>query len=205
MALVQEKQQFLEGNYTYADYLEWDEDFRAEIIGGKVYMMSPPLTVHQWVSGELFFQIKSFLKGKPCKVFAAPFGVRLFPKEDHSDNTVVEPDIVVICDSSKVDERGCNGAPDLVIEILSPSTTRKDRLVKFNQYLDAGVREYWIVDPDAASVEVYILDQGRFMASAYGIVDPEDPLAKYTSDKAPVSVLPGLEIDLKTVFPHPPD
>jgi hypothetical protein len=89
----------------------------------------------------------------------------------------------------------------MVIEILSPSTTRMDRLVKFNHYLDAGVREYWIVDPDAASVQVYILDEGKFIASAYGITDPKDKLAAYTSDQAPVSVLSGLVIDLKTVFP----
>jgi Uma2 family endonuclease len=134
-------------------------------------------------------------------VFTAPFGVRLYPKDDRSDDMVVEPDIVVVCDFSKLDERGCNGAPDMVIEILSPSTAQKDRFLKFNRYLEAGVREYWIVDPDAPSVQVYTLDRGRFIAGAYGIVDPEDEPAEYTSDKAPVSVLPGLEIDLKTIFP----
>ncbi|MDR0709113.1 MAG: Uma2 family endonuclease [Spirochaetaceae bacterium] len=188
-------------HYTYADYLEWDEDFRAEIIGGRVFMMAPPLTVHQRVCGVLFNKIYNYLEGKPCEAFIAPFGVRLYPEEDHSDDTVVEPDIVVVCDSSKVDERGYNGAPDLVIEVLSPSTAQKDRLFKFRHYLKAGVREYWIVDPDTASVQVHVLDQGRFMTDAYGIIDPEDELAKYTSDRAPVSVLPGLEIDLKTVFP----
>jgi Uma2 family endonuclease len=100
----------------------------------------------------------------------------------------------------KVDEKGCNGAPDLVIEVLSPSTAQKDRLFKFHPYLKAGVREYWIADPDTASVQIHILDRGRFVTNAYGIVNPEDALAKYTSDRAPVSVLPGLKIDLKTVF-----
>jgi Uma2 family endonuclease len=121
MPLTQEKQ-----SYTYADYLEWDENVRAEIINGKIYMMSPPLTMHQRISMRLSTQIANFLKGKPCEVFAAPFGVRLFPKEDKTDDTVVEPDIAVVCDSSKLDERGCNGAPDLVIEIISPSTVSHD-------------------------------------------------------------------------------
>jgi Uma2 family endonuclease len=190
--------------YTYADYREWGEDFRAEIIGGTVFMMSPPLTSHQRVCGELFFQIKSFLKGKPCEVFIAPFGVRLYPQDDQSDDTVVEPDIAVVCDSSKIDKRGCNGAPDLVIEVLSPSTAQKDWLLKFHHYRKAGVREYWIVDPDSALVQVYTLEQGQFVANAYGLADPEDELAKYTSDQAPVAVLPGLIIDLKTVFPSLP-
>jgi Uma2 family endonuclease len=198
MPLVREKD-----TYTYADYLEWGEDLRAEIIGGQVYMMSTPLTVHQRISGELFFLLKSFLRGKPCEVFAAPFGVRLFPQADLGDDTVVEPDIVVVCDPSKLDERGCNGPPDLIIEILSPSTAQRDRLIKFNRYLEAGVREYWIVDPDTRSVQVHILDHGRFTTSAYGIVAAEDKDAVYISDKAPAAVLPGLAVDLKTIFSFP--
>ncbi|GHV81278.1 hypothetical protein AGMMS49944_30690 [Spirochaetia bacterium] len=196
MPLIQEKER-----YTYADCLEWDEDFRAEIINGVVYAMSPPLTAHQIVSMNLSIEFGSYLRGKPCRVFAGPFGVRLSPKEDLSDNTVLEPDLVVVCDSSKIDKRGCNGAPDLIIEILSPSNSRRDTLVKFNLYLDAGVREYWIVNPETQSVQVHILDQGRYITTAYGIGDPEDPYREYTSDIVPVSVLPGLTIDLKTIFP----
>jgi Uma2 family endonuclease len=195
MGLIQENQY-----YSYADYLEWDESVRAEIINGNVYMMSPPTRFHQGISGALFNRIYSFLEGKSCKVYAAPFGVRLFPEKDLSDDTVVEPDITVVCDSSKLDERGCNGAPDMIIEILSPSTEFRDRLIKFNNYLKAEVREYWIVDPDTRSVQAHILDRGRYVTSGYGVIDPSDPDSRYVSDMAPVSVLPGLVIDLKTVF-----
>ncbi|GHV16925.1 hypothetical protein FACS189493_3630 [Spirochaetia bacterium] len=187
-------------HYTYADYLEWDEDFRAEIINGEVYAMSPPLTVHQRIVRKLTIKIGTWLEGKTCELFPAPFGVRLSPKEDYSDDTVLEPDLVVICDSAKIDERGCNGAPDLVIEILSPSNTNRDTLVKLNLYLDAGVREYWIVDPKNQYVQIYTLDQGRYFMTAYGICDPNDPLSRFTQDIAPVGVLPGLTIDLKTIF-----
>jgi Uma2 family endonuclease len=127
------------------------------------------------------------LKGKPCKVYAAPFSVRLFPAADLSDDTVVEPDIVVVCDSRKLDDRGCNGAPDLIIEILSPSTTRHDKILKFRKYREAGVREYWVLSPEEKNFVVYILKNGEYAASAY-------------DDTVPVAVLPGCEIDLKTVF-----
>jgi Uma2 family endonuclease len=180
-------------DYTYADVLEWSEDFRAEIIEGELFMMSPPVRKHQGISGGLYLQIATFLKGKPCKVYAAPFGVRLYPRKDHRDKTVLEPDISVICDSSKLDDRGCNGAPDLIIEILSPSTKSKDTVRKFNLYLDAGVREYWIVDPDTETVQVYVLENGRYADTFYGI-KPEDP------DTIAVTVLPGCVIDLKEVF-----
>jgi Uma2 family endonuclease len=163
-------------------------------------MMAPPVTRHQRVSGELFFYLKSYLTGKPCEVFAAPFGVRLFPEKDHSDDTVVEPDILVVCDPSKIDERGCNGAPDLIIEILSPSTICKDRIFKFNKYLEAGVREYWIVDPDAKMVQVFILEKDRYITTGYRVFNADDPESKLMSDMAPVTVLPGCTIDLKTVF-----
>jgi Uma2 family endonuclease len=137
--------------YTYADVLEWDEDVRAEIIDGGLYMMTsdaeasnksflaangpkvrmaPPARVHQMVLMELARQLGNFLQGKSCEVYPAPFGVRLFPKDDQSDDTFVEPDIVVVCDSSKLDDKGCNGAPDLAVEILSSSTARYDRVVK---------------------------------------------------------------------------
>jgi Uma2 family endonuclease len=187
-------------HYTYTDYLEWDEDVRAEIIDGAVYAMSPPATYHQMISMSLATKIANFLEGKSCKVFAAPFGVRLSPKEDRSDDIVVEPDIAVICDVSKLDERGCNGAPDLIIEILSPATAQKDRFFKFNKYLEAEVREYWIVDPETKMIQIHLLDHGRYITSVYGICDPDDENQKYVSDLAPVSILPGLIIDLKQIF-----
>jgi Uma2 family endonuclease len=186
--------------YTYADYLEWDDDVRAELIYGTVYMMSPPLTVHQRILSRLHLKLASFLEGKTCEVFVAPFGVRLFPKEDLSDDTVVEPDIVVICDPSKIDERGCNGAPDLVIEILSPSNHRHDRLRKFNLYLDAKVREYWVVSPETKEVEVHVFENGRYFTRIYGIIEPDDKEKEMLPEVIPVSVLPGLEIDVKDVF-----
>jgi Uma2 family endonuclease len=178
-----------ERQYAYTDLLEWDEDVRAELHDGKVVMMPPPFRVHQGIMIELVLQLGNFLKGKKCKVYAAPFGVRLFPKKDRSDDTVFEPDIVVICDKEKLDERGCNGAPDLVIEITSPSTARYDRIYKLRKYEQAGVREYWIVDPETKSVQVFILETGRFVASGFD-----------ETEKATVSVLEGCEIDLQAVF-----
>jgi Uma2 family endonuclease len=171
--------------YTYADFLEWDEDVRAEIIDGTLYMMAPPSRFHQSISMELSTQLHNYLKGKPCQVYAAPFGVRLFPRADQSDDTVVEPDIVVVCDPSKLDDRGCNGAPDLIIEISSPSTARYDKIVKFHKYLAAGVREYWIVDPEERIIQVHILKNGHYTIDMYD-----------ETDKVPVTVLPGCVIDL---------
>jgi Uma2 family endonuclease len=186
MALPKEKERPV---YTYADMCEWDEDFRAEIIDGELYMMATPMRLHQDISGELFGQLRDFLKGKSCKVYTAPFGVRLFPRADQSDDTVVEPDITVVCDPSKLDEYGCNGAPDLIIEILSPSTARYDRVLKFRKYLEAGVREYWIVYPDEKTVDVHILDNDRYVTTTYD-----------GTDEAPVSALAGCVITLKDVF-----
>ena len=193
-------EQVREKSYTYADYLEWDEDVRAEIISGVVYMMSPPLTLHQRISMRLSQRIAQFLEGKTCEVFAAPFGVRLFPLEDKSDDTVVEPDIVVVCDPSKIDERGCNGPPDLLVEILSPSNHRMERLLKFDLYLKAKVREYWVVYPEERAVDVHILEQGRYFTLAYGVNDIDAKEDERVVEIIPVATLPGLEIDLKDIF-----
>jgi Uma2 family endonuclease len=173
--------------YTYADYLEWDEDERYEIIDGEAYMMAAPSRIHQEISGNLYYALRSFLEDKPCKVYSAPFSVRLFPQEDGSDDTVVEPDITVVCDPSKLDDQGCNGAPDFVIEIISPSTARQDRIVKFNKYREAGVREYWIADPEEKVVSAYLLKDGHYIAVNYDVT-------------APVTILPGCMIDLTTIF-----
>ena len=187
-------------HYTYADLLELEDDIRAEIINGVLYMMSPPLTIHQEVSGRLYFEFASFLKGKPCRVFYAPFGVRLFPKEDLSDDTLVEPDIVVVCDSDKIDERGCNGPPDLVIEIVSPSNSRRDRLLKFDLYLKAKVREYWVVHPDYKEIDVNILNGDRYTTETYAINGPDTKEDEKAEEIIPVNVLPGLQIDVKNIF-----
>ena len=186
MALIQEKE---DEYYTYADYLEWDEDPLTELYDGKVVMMSPPLSRHQKVSMELSYQIRSFLEGKPCKVFAAPFGVRLFPKKDKRDDTIFLPDITVVCDEKKLDKNGCNGAPDLIIEIISPSSAKYDRIYKLRKYQQAGVKEYWIVDPEIKSVIVLILENGQYITAAYD-----------ETEKIPVTVLKGCEINLQAIF-----
>jgi Uma2 family endonuclease len=174
--------------YTYADYCEWDDDERWELIEGVPYAMSPaPTQYHQEINGELYRQIANFLVGKSCKVFLAPFDVRLNAAEE--DNTVLQPDILVVCDHSKLDGKSCNGAPDLVIEILSPSTANRDRLDKFNAYLRAGVREYWIVDPFTKTVQICILH-----SSFYGVTVHKE------HEVVPVSVLNGCTIDLGEIF-----
>ena len=177
--------------YTYADVLEWDESIRAEIIDGDLYMMAPPDTSHQDISREIFVRFCNFLKGKTCRAYSAPFGVRLFPKKNLSDDTFVEPDIIVVCDKNKIDKRGCNGAPDLIIEVLSPSTARHDQMVKFRLYQKAGVREYWIVDGENRVLYVHILENGNYVTTVYD-----------ETEEVPVSVLPGCIIPLKEVFPE---
>lgn len=183
-------------NYTYEDLLSWDEAVRYELYDGIPVVMFSPSDEHQEILGELYWQIKSYLRGKKCRAFFAPLDVRLFEQPgDSPENvkTVVQPDLMVVCDPDKIDRRGIRGAPDLVIEITSPSTQRYDRLLKFNRYMRAGVPEYWIVDPDTRSVWVNILEDGVYHTAAV-----------YTADSAavvPVSVLEGCAIDLSTVFP----
>ena len=176
--------------YTYADYAKWPDDGkRYELIDGLDYeMLAAPATAHQRVSSNLHGQLWQFLKGKPCEVFHAPFDVCLFAKGD-KDHTVVQPDILVVCDSAKLDGKRCNGAPDMVIEITSTSTASRDRVLKFNQYLKAGVREYWIVDPDNKTVSVHILKDGEYLARAYA-----------ETDTVPVHVLEDCTISLPDVF-----
>jgi len=178
--------------YTYADYLTWNDGGRYELIDGDVYMMSPsPSPAHQKISVGLCNQLYNYLKDKTCDVFAAPFDVRL--NADTEDDTVVQPDISVICDPIKIDARGCNGAPDMVVEILSPTTARRDLVAKFNKYLAAGVREYWIVFPDTRNVMVHLLQYRQYVSHSY--VD---------TDIINVSVLDGCQIIMAEVFPPAP-
>ena len=180
--------------FTYSDYLSRDDSQRWEIIYGEAYNMSPaPDTIHQLISMELAFQLKSQLKEKSCQVIAAPFDVRLpieNQKEDDIEN-VVQPDILVVCDPGKLDEKGCLDAPDLIIEILSPSTYRKDRMEKFFLYEQQGVKEYWLVSPGEKIVEVFILGKDE----KYG-----RPNLYCESDTVQVNVLKGIKIDLSSVF-----
>jgi Uma2 family endonuclease len=136
--------------YTYSDYTKWEEDFRCELIGGVVYMMASPSEWHQDVVGDIFSQLKMSLKGKKCKPMVAPFDVRLFPRKDWSDDTIVQPDVIVVCDKSKLDGKACVGAPDVVFEVLSDSTKVMDLRVKKELYKSAGVKEYWVVAKDYA-------------------------------------------------------
>lgn len=179
--------------YTFADVLAWDESERAELIDGEPVLLATPLREHQRVSGEIFAQIHSFLKGRPCQVYHAPFSVRPFARKDDRPedvDTVLEPDITVVCDPEKLDKYGCRGAPDWIVEILSDSTQRHDRFVKYRLYEQAGVREYWIVDPEKQTVQVFRLEEGRYAA-----VDFQSAEGRVSS-----GVLEGLEIDLSAVF-----
>jgi Uma2 family endonuclease len=187
----------LTGTYNYADYLTWQWTEMAELINGKIFKMSPaPNTAHQRVSRELSLQIGNFLKRKTCQVFIAPFDVRLpvssTKKRNQDITTVVQPDLCVVCDPSKIDEKGCLGAPDWIIEILSPHTSSKDLRQKFEVYEQSGVREYWVVHPAEQTVLVYILNSiGKYE----GVLKPyirEDKLSPVT--------LPGLTVDLEEVF-----
>jgi len=182
--------------YTYADYITWLDDKRRELINGFIHLMSGPIRRHARVSLELSVRIKLFIemqKGK-CHVYHAPFDVRLplhgSMNDDHIYD-VVQPDICVICDLTKLDERGCIGAPDLIVEVLSPSTLKYDWNYKFNLYEAAGVREYWIVDPKTKTANVFILQpEGKYdLGTVYD-----------STQKAPVSVLEGLDIDLNEIF-----
>lgn len=180
-------------SYTFADYLTWDSGQRIELIDGEALLMAPPSTAHQLISMELARQLANFLEGKRCKVLPAPFAVRLFEQADERPEevqTVVEPDLSVVCDSAKLDSRGCKGAPDLVVEVLSPSTQRHDRLVKLNLYQRAGVREYWLVSPEERTVQVLLLQNGLLLPhELYG-----------AQDVAKVNILDGCFIELNKVF-----
>ena len=155
--------------YTEADYDNLPDDVRAELIDGQFYYMSAPNRIHQTILGELFTIVNTYIKtkGGSCRVYPAPFAVKLFEDRD----TIVEPDISVICDRDKLTDKGCSGAPDWIIEIISPSNPGHDYIRKLNLYADAGVREYWIVDPTVKEVAVYHLENGTFRAQAYTFQD----------------------------------
>ena len=188
MALLPQEQRC-----SYADLLAWDDNTRYELYDGQPVALASPSNVHQLICAELLRQLANYLVGKRCKVYPAPFDVRLF--EEHGDSpedvdTVLQPDLTVVCDKSKVDRHGIHGAPDLVIEILSQSSARYDRFVKFSLYQRAGVQEYWIVDPVTRTVCVYTLEDDAYHAAAV-----------YSSDlSVPVGILDNCNIDLSTVF-----
>ncbi|MDR2569136.1 MAG: Uma2 family endonuclease [Oscillospiraceae bacterium] len=173
--------------YTYSDYVTWDDEFRWELIDGEAYLMSAPSRWHQKRSGSLFAQLYNFLRGHPCEVYIAPFDIRM--NFDTEDNTVVQPDVVVICDKKKMDDKGGLGAPEFVVEVLSPSTSKRDRMLKYNLYKKYGVKEYWIIDPIEKTLAVNILSDGDYITRAYT-----------QTDNVPVQILKGCTIDLAEVF-----
>ena len=182
-----------EQRYTFADLLSWDDNTRYELYDGQPVALACHSDSHQRVLTALLLQIGNYLEGKRCNIYPAPFDVRLFQnaKDRPEDvSTVVQPDLMVVCDHNKVDRHGVHGAPDLVIEILSDSTRRVDRLTKFNLYQRAGVREYWIVDPDAHTVAVHLLQDGQYGSPDF-----------YAANTIiPVSILDDCMVDLSRVF-----
>ncbi|MCF8254500.1 MAG: Uma2 family endonuclease [Bacteroidia bacterium] len=179
--------------YSYADYLGWNIPEIVEIIKGRVFKMNAaPKRIHQKISGRLFLKFGNFLEGKKCEVYDAPFDVRLSNNydENHTIFTVVQPDLCVICDPSKLDEAGCLGAPDLIVEILSPGNSKKELQNKYEVYEESGVLEYWVISPEAETLLVYSLINGKYQASKL-----------YTSgDQISTPILPGLSINLEELF-----
>ena len=156
----------LNGTYTYADYLKWKFEERLELFRGKIFKMSPaPSRYHQEISGNLYFNLAKTLKKSSCNLYAAPFDVRLqkIKANDEKVITVVQPDLCVICDENKLDDKGCNGSPDLIVEILSPGNSKKEMGIKFDLYEENEVKEYWIVDPSEKTVFVYVLKENKYV------------------------------------------
>jgi len=182
-----------EGYYTYQDYLTWEFPQRIELFRGKPYELSPaPNRRHQTISTALQGELYLYLKQSDCNLFSAPFDVRLpIVNKKGKPDTVVQPDLCVVCDPEKLDKQGCNGAPDLVVEILSPGNPPREVREKFNLYEEAGVREYWLVQPEQETVIIYILNEaGKFIG-----LQPLTTLDNLTS-----TIFPDLVIDLKPVL-----
>lgn len=193
-------------HFTYGDYCRWPDDERWELIDGEAYDMSPaPTRLHQELVLEIGAQVHAHLRDKPCRVYVAPFDVRLPQADDEADarvDTVVQPDIAVICDPAKLDDAGCRGAPDWIVEVLSPHTAAKDQTRKRALYERHGVREYWLLHPIDRVLTIYRLTDG-----AYGQAE-----VRTLADATPVTTLPGLTIrwpapepDRRPPAPHPRD
>jgi len=182
--------------YTYADYLTWQFSERVELIKGWIYKMSPaPRRLHQKVEGILHVKFWTFFEHKSCEVYQSPFDVRLTKNKGQDDeiNTVVQPDICVICDIEKLDDAGCLGAPDLIIEILSDSTAKKDYNEKFNLYEENQVKEYWIVNPASQTIEIFSLMDDKY--ESIGLFNEKDGVETVQGN-----LFPDLKIELKTIF-----
>lgn len=179
--------------YTYADYFKWRFVERVELIKGKIFKMSPaPNRLHQEIAGSIHILIGMFLQNKPCKVYSAPFDVRL-PRKSKNDKeiiTVLQPDVCVVCDPTKLDKRGCIGAPDIVVEVLSPGNNAKELKNKYEAYEEAGVKEYWVVSPQDQWLKVYTLIDGKYSGSPFFIA----------GDMVTTPVLPGFSLELAVLF-----
>lgn len=181
-------------SYTYSDYLKWKFEERLELFRGRIFRLSAPNRRHQEVSRALLVEVVNILKKSPCQAFSAPFDVRLPVKNRKKDtevNTVVQPDLCIICDESKLDSRGCCGAPDLVVEILSPGNSKKEIRLKHELYEEAGVKEYWIINPEEENIVVFILnEEGKFSG-----------LKMYAGgDTIECGAVPGLIINVTEIF-----
>lgn len=178
---------------TYEEYLKLNEEIRFEVIDGQVYNMTPaPSTKHQAIQRELLTEFNLFLRGKSCSVFGSPIDV-CFSENDHDIRKIkewVEPDLVIVCDKRKIHEKRIVGAPDLIVEILSKSTAKKDKFIKFNRYQKERVQEYWIVDPIHESIDVYLLENGLYQHNGIYFKD----------DAIPVQLFEGFMIELKNIF-----
>ena len=175
--------------FTYRDYLSWGEDVRCELIEGIPYMMAGPGEWHQWVTGGIHRQLGNWLEGKPCRVYSAPFDVRLFPEDDESDKVVVQPDVLVVCDREKLsDGKTCKGPPDFVVEVVSEGSVKKDFAIKRSLYEKAGVREYWVIDED--EVYKFTLVNGAYQQAVHKLDE---------NLKVAVDVLPGCSISFREI------
>ncbi|MDX1908270.1 MAG: Uma2 family endonuclease [Bacteroidia bacterium] len=180
------------GTYTYADYLLWQFEERVELLRGKIRQMSAPSRRHQDISRNLSVSLGNALWKTTCKVYVAPFDVRLARKREDKDViTVVQPDLCVICDRSKLDDRGCNGAPDLIVEILSPGNSRTEMRDKFELYQEAGVLEYWIVSPTEKTIQVWKLNEQGYYIGLPPVVE---------GDLLSTPIVPNLAVNVTEVF-----
>ena len=181
--------------YTYADYQTWLDDKRRELINGFVSLMTPaPARLHQKVSGSIFNKLYNFLSNKNCEVYSAPFDVRLPKNGNKTDDKiydVVQPDITVVCNPEKLDDKGCIGAPDLIVEILSPSTSKRDLTVKYELYEKTGVKEYWIARPGEKTIQKFVLNKD--MKYEFKGTFTEDTTIS-------PDIFPDLQIDISSVF-----
>ena len=180
-------------SYTYADYVNFSFEYMVELIRGKIYKMTPaPSSRHQIVAGNLHYLMRANFTEKNCQIFIAPLDVILpiYSQKKDSPNTVVQPDLCIVCDPKKIHEAGCFGAPDLIIEIISPHTSKKDLTKKYEVYEEAGVREYWIVFPKEEIIETYVLAGSKFRRGETFV----------KADQTSPAIFPGLTFSMEEIF-----